>query len=225
MKKIIATLLTGICTMALLVGCGSAASNRNIKISKYKGLEIEKVEAVEVTDAAVEESIKSDLEILATETEVTDRPAQMGDVTTIDFLGKHDGVAFAGGEGKDYELELGSGAFIDGFEEGIVGHSIGETFDLNLTFPDPYTRNPDLAGEEVVFTVTLKAIKGKNVPELTDDILSEIGTSATTVEEYKAEVKKHLEESNAKTAEENLKKAITALLTRAGLKYMYILKS
>ena len=139
MKKIIATILAGVCTMMLVVGCGNAASNDSLKISKYKGLEIEKVEAVAVTDAAVEESIKSDLEILATETEVKDRPAQMGDITTIDFVGKHNGVAFEGGSATDSELELGSGQFIDGFEEGIVGKKIGETFDLNLTFPDPIT--------------------------------------------------------------------------------------
>lgn len=200
--------------MTLLVGCGGAASDSNIKINKYKGLTIKKVEAVKVTDAAVEESIKSDLEILATETKVTDRPAQMGDITIIDFVGKKEGVAFPGGEGKDYELELGSGKFIPGFEQGIVGKSIGETFGLNLTFPSEYPNNPDLAGKDVVFTVTLKEITAKNIPKLTVDILPEIGTSATTVEEYRAEVKKNLETSNAKTAEESVKKAIKEALLK-----------
>lgn len=214
MKKLIATLLAGICTMTLLVGCGGAASDSNIKINKYKGLQIKKVEAVKVTDAAVEESIKSDLEILATETKVTDRPAQMGDITIIDFVGKKDGVAFSGGSATNSELELGSGKFIPGFEQGIVGKSIGETFDLNLRFPDEYPNSPDLAGQAVVFTVTLKEITAKNIPELTADILPEIGTSATTVEEYKAEVKKNLETNNAKTAEENLKAAIKEALIK-----------
>lgn len=214
MKKQIAILMAGICTMTLLVGCGGAASDSNITINKYKGLTIEKIEAVEVTDAAVEESIKSDLEILATEEKVTDRPAQMGDITIIDFVGKKDGVAFAGGSATDSELELGSGKFIPGFEQGIVGKNIGETFNLNLTFPDTYQNNPDLAGEDVVFTVTLKEITAKIIPELTADILPEIGTSATTVEEYKAEVKKNLETSNAKTAEESVKAAIKEALLK-----------
>lgn len=211
MKKKLTTIIAGMCAAVLLVGCGGnggTISNENIKINKYKGLEVEKVETIAVTDADVEDSIKSDLETIATTTEVTDRPAQEGDITTIDFVGKKDGVAFDGGSGTDQELELGSGRFIPGFEDGIVGHSIGETFDLNLTFPETYSNSPEMAGQAVVFTVTLKGLKEKHVPELTEDVLEQLGSKAKTVEEYKAQVRTDLETSNKETAESNLLNAL-----------------
>lgn len=207
MKKTLTTIIATICALALLGGCAGnsgALSNDNITIKQYKGLEVDKVEAIAVTDEDVELSIQSDLETLATTTEVTDRPAELGDIATIDFEGKKDGVAFEGGAGTDYELELGSGQFIDGFEDGVVGHNIGETFDLDLTFPEVYSNNPDLAGQAVVFTVTLKGLQEKNVPELTVDILAQLGTEAKTIEEYKAKVKADLETSNKDTAEATL---------------------
>lgn len=203
MKKKLTTIMAGICAVALLGGCAGGAgtlSNDNIKIKKYKGLEIEKMEDLKVTDEDVELSIQSDLETLATKTDVTDRPAKLGDIAIIDFEGKKDGVAFEGGAGTDYELELGSGTFIDGFEDGVVGHSIGEKFDLNLTFPENYD-SEELAGQAVVFTVTLKSLQEKNVPELTVDILAELGSEAKTIEEYKAKVRSDLETSNKESAE------------------------
>ena len=206
MKKRLTTIIAGICALALLGGCAGNSgtlSNDNITIKQYKGLEVDKVEAVEVTDEDVELSIQSDLETLATTTEVTDRPAELGDIATIDFVGKKDGVAFDNGSGTDYELELGSGTFIDGFEDGVVGHNIGETFDLDLTFPESYD-NEELAGQAVVFTVTLKGLQEKNVPELTVDILAQLGTEAKTIEEYKAQVKADLETSNKESAEATL---------------------
>ncbi len=205
MKKKLMTFVAGICTLALLGGCagvGGAISNRNIKIKQYKGLEVEKVE-MPVTDEDVEMSIQSDLETLATKTDVTGRPAQLGDIAIIDFVGKKDGVAFDGGSSTDYELELGSGQFIDGFEDGVVGKNIGEEFNLDLKFPDDYG-NTDLAGQAVVFTVTLKGLQQKNVPELTVDILEQLGTKATTIEEYKAQIRADLEVSNKATAESSL---------------------
>ena len=157
MKRIISIMLVGILTLTMLVGCG-AVSNDNIKIKKYKGLEIEKVVVADVTDEDVEASIKSDLETLATTEEIKNRPAQMGDIVVIDFVGKENGTEFEGGSGTDSRLELGSGMFIPGFEDGVVGKNIGETFDLNLTFPADYALSPDMAGKAVVFTVTLKSI-------------------------------------------------------------------
>lgn len=207
MKKKLTTIVAGICMLALLGGCAGGAkgqlSNDNITIKQYKGLEVDGAEAIAVTDEDVEMSIQSDLETLATKTDVTGRAAKLGDISVIDFVGKKDGVAFEGGTGEDYELELGSGTFIDGFEDGIVGHNIGETFDLNLTFPETYG-NADLAGQAVVFTVTLKSLQEKNVPELTVDILAQLGTEAKTIEEYKAQVKADLEKSNKETAETSL---------------------
>lgn len=206
MKKKLTTIVAGICALALLGGCAGGAkglSNDNITIKQYKGLEVEIVEPIAVTEEDVEMSIQSDLETLATTTDITGRAAKLGDIAVIDFEGKKDGVAFEGGTGTDYELELGSGQFIDGFEDGVVGHNIGETFDLNLTFPENYGSD-DLAGKAVVFTVTLKGIKEKNVPELTVDILKQLGTEAKTIEEYKAQVKADLEKSNKETAESGL---------------------
>ncbi len=215
MKKRLITIVAGICALALLGGCAGGAkgalSNDNITIKKYKGLEVDKVEAIAVTDEDVELSIQSDLETLATTTDVTGRAAQLGDIAVIDYEGKKDGVAFEGGTATDSELELGSKTFIDGFEDGVVGHEIGETFDLNLTFPENYG-NTELAGQEVVFTVTLKGIKVKNVPELTVDILAQLGSEAKTIEEYKAQIKSDLEKSNKETAESTLLNSIWEVL-------------
>ena len=206
MKKRFITIVAGICAMALLGGCAGskgALSNDNITIKKYKGLEVDKVETIAVTDEDVEMSIQSDLETLATKTDIKDRPAQLGDIAIIDFEGKKDGVAFEGGAGTDYELELGSGQFIDGFEDGVVGHNIGETFDLDLTFPENYS-SEELAGQAVVFTVTLKGLQEKHVPELTVDILAQLESKATTNEEYRAQIRSDLKVSNQETAESTL---------------------
>ena len=223
MKKKLITLLAMICAGALLVGCTAKTSKNDkkeeqtdsakdeadftateyIKIKKYIGLEVEDVAIANVTDADVEASIQSDLETLATFTEVTNRAAKLGDVTTIDFVGKKDGVAFEGGTGTDYDLELGSKTFIDGFEDGVVGHKISESFDLKLKFPENYG-NDELNGQEVVFTVTIKKIKEKNVPKLTVEVLKELGSSATTIEDYKKQVRSDLEKSNKETAETEL---------------------
>ena len=219
MKKRLITLVAGICAVALLGGCGgdtgakATLSNDNITIKQYKGLEIEKVETIAVTDEDVEMSIQSDLETLATKTDITDRPAKLGDIAIIDFEGKKDGVAFEGGAGTDYELELGSGQFIDGFEDGVVGHNIGETFDLDLKFPEGY-QSEELAGQAVVFTVTLKGLQEKNVPELTEDVLTQLGTEAKTIDEYKAQVRSDLQLSNEQTAESTLLGSIWETLVK-----------
>lgn len=209
MKKRLITIVAGICAVALLGGCAgnagtkAALSNDNITIKKYKGLEVEKVETIAVTDEDVEMSIQSDLETIATKTDIKDRAAQLGDIAIIDFEGKKDGVAFEGGTGTDYELELGSGQFIDGFEDGVVGHNIGETFDLDLKFPENY-QSEELAGQAVVFTVTLKGLQEKKVPELTVDVLKQLESKVTTIEEYKAQIRSDLELSNQEAAESTL---------------------
>lgn len=216
MKKRFITIVAGICAMALLGGCAGskgALSNDNITIKKYKGLEVDKVETIAVTDEDVEMSIQSDLETLATKTDIKDRPAQLGDIAIIDFEGKKDGVAFEGGAGTDYELELGSGQFIDGFEDGVVGHNIGETFDLDLTFPENYS-SEELAGQAVVFTVTLKGLQEKHVPELTVDILAQLESKATTIEEYRAQIRSDLKVSNQETAESTLLSSVWETLVK-----------
>ena len=162
MKKKLTVLAAGICALSLLLtGCSSEISNDYVTITKYKGVEIDKVDADAVSDNDVETQINSVLQSKSTTTEVTDRAAQTGDTVTIDYEGKKDGEAFKGGTATDAQLTLGSGQFIDGFEDGVVGHNIGDTFDLDLTFPENYG-NEDLAGQAVVFTVTLKGINQQN---------------------------------------------------------------
>lgn len=202
MKKKIMAMIVGVCMAALLAGCGT--SNDIVKIKKYKGLEVEKVE-IPVSDEDVEASIRSDLALLGKNVPITDRAAEMGDIVVIDYSGKKDGVAFDGGTAEDQEITLGEAGFIDGFESGIVGHNIGETFDLDLQFPDDYF-NDDLAGQAVVFTITLDSIE--ELPELTVELLPELGTSATTIEEYKKEVREALENSNESSAKASLREAV-----------------
>lgn len=120
-------------------------------------------------------------------------------------------MAFDGGTATDAQLTLGSGQFIDGFEDGVVGHNIGDTFDLDLTFPENYG-NEDLAGQAVVFTVTLKGISQTDVPELTDEFVQSVSDTSKTVEEYKKEIKKSLKknskENQQNTIKENAWKAV-----------------
>ena len=212
MKKKLAVLAAGICALSLfLTGCSGEISNDYVTTTKYKGVEIDKVDADTVSDNDVEAQINSVLQSKSTTTEVTDRAAQTGDTVTIDYEGKKDGVAFDSGTATDAQLTLGSGQFIDGFEDGVVGHNIGDTFDLNLTFPENYG-NEDLAGQAVVFTVTLKGISQTDVPELTDEFVQSVSDTSKTVEEYKKEIKKSLKktskENQQNTIKENAWKAV-----------------
>lgn len=210
MKKKMLSLAAGMCVTALLLtGCSSEISNDYVTISKYKGVEVEKVKDVKITDELVDKEIQALLEDEATTIEVKDRAAKDGDIVNIDFVGKMDGVAFDNGSAKNQECEIGSDTYIDGFEAGIIGHSIGETFDLNLKFPEVYPQSPDKAGKDCVFTITLNGIKEKVVPELTDELVQEFSDTAKTVEEYRSEVKKQMEEYVKSTNETKLRENVT----------------
>ena len=156
-----------------------------VKLGEYKGMEATR-ENVKVTDEAVDAEVKKALEGQARETEVTDRAAEMGDEVVFDFDGYVDGVAFAGGKSENYELKLGSGAFIPGFEEQIVGKNIGENFDVNVTFPAEYHAE-ELAGKEAVFKCLIHAIKVRELPELDDEFVKDV-SEFDTVAEYRADV-------------------------------------
>lgn len=200
MKKKYAVLAAGVLAAALaLTGCSGEISNDYITISQYKGVEAEAGDTTEVTDEDVDTQIDSTRQMYA-ELENVDRPAENGDTVTIDYVGTLNGEAFEGGSSEDYQLELGSGTFIDGFEDGIVGHSAGETFDLNLTFPDDYG-STDLAGKDVVFTVTLKTVSISNVPELNDEFVQSVSEDSSTVEEYREEVRQMPEDNYAESAQ------------------------
>ena len=210
MKKKMTALTAVVCTaVVFMTGCkAKELSNEYVTVSVYKGVEVEKVEAsAEVTDADVEAQIENILSGYAENIEVSDRAAQEGDIANIDYVGTKDGVAFDGGSYEGYDLTLGSGTFIDGFEDGIIGHNIGETFDLNLTFPTEY-QSEELAGQDVVFTVTLNSLSVSEVPELTDDFVKEkLSKESETVEAYKAELKKQLQETNDEAYQSTLRDA------------------
>lgn len=211
MKKKIAVFFMGICSAALIVGCSQSISNDKIKISQYKGIEIEKIDSVKVLDEHVDASISSTLEARGTEKEITDRPVNPGDVATISYVGKKDGEAFEGGSAENFPLTIGSGQFIDGFEDGIVGHNVGDTFDLNLTFPKDYD-NQELAGQPVVFTVTVHKIAERVIPELTDELVTELSETSKTVEEYRKEVAEDLKLSNEESAKSRMEQNVWAAL-------------
>lgn len=200
MKKKILALIIGLCMASTLVGCGNGEiANSKIRIKQYKGLEVTET-TLEVTDEDVQMSIDSTLSTLSTKTDITDRPAQDGDLVVIDYEGKLDGVPFDGGTAQKQSVEISDkSGYVPGFAEGIVGHSIGETFDVNLTFPENYHEN--LAGKAVVFTMTLHSIQEVHVPELTEDLLPQISKTAKTIEEYKKEVRADLEKSNKESLE------------------------
>lgn len=173
------------------------------KLGDYKGLEYKKVNT-EVTDAEVDEKVKS---FLSNHPEkITDRAIKKGDTANIDYVGKKDGVAFEGGTANGTDLAIGSGSFIAGFEEGLIGKKPGETVDLNLTFPKDY-HSEELKGKEVVFTVTINYIVGDVSKELTDEIVK-ANTEFKTVAEYRADVKKKLEESKKEEAKDSIQREL-----------------
>lgn len=156
-----------------------------VTLGQYKGLEVEKVSA-EVTDTDVMLELEKVQRQNARKVEVTDRAAQMGDIANIDYLGSVDGVPFDGGKAEGHDLELGSHSFIEGFEEAIVGHNIGEEFDINVTFPEAY-HAPELAGKAAVFAIKLNAITAKELPELNDAFAEDV-SEFSTLDEYKADI-------------------------------------
>ncbi len=160
----------------------------DVKIETYKGIKIKKIEYT-VTDADVEKDIESTRDRLAEKVEVTDRAAENGDTVSIDFTGKADGKEFDGGSAENYDLTLGSHTFIAGFEEQVVGMKLGETKDVNVTFPEDYQAE-NLKGKPAVFTVTLHKITGKKLPELNEEFAKKMGSDS--VEAYRAKVKERL---------------------------------
>ncbi len=165
----------------------------SVTLGEYTGLEVTKAEAL-VTDEQVDEQIKRILQENPEETTVTDRPAQEGDVVNIDYVGMKDGEAFAGGTAAGHDLKLGSNSFIDGFEDGLVGANTGDELSLNLTFPEN-SGNAELAGQAVVFDVTVNAIKEQSEAELTDEFVKRVSKTSTTVEAYRKEIREQMEES------------------------------
>lgn len=170
----------------------------------YKGLTAVK-DDVEVTDEDVENDLKRKQESNAREIAVEGRAVENGDIANIDFEGFTDGVAFEGGKGEAYDLEIGSGSFIPGFEDQIIGHNAGDEFDVNVTFPEEYAE--ELAGKAAVFKVKVNAIKSKELPELDDEFAKDV-SEFDTLDELKADIRKTIEEQKKASADRNFDNAI-----------------
>ena len=168
-----------------------------VTLGEYKGVEVKKADAA-VTDEDVEKELQAARERASRLVDITDRPVQDGDQTTIDFKGYVDGKAFEGGEGFDYPLTIGSHSFIEGFEEQLIGKNIGEACEVNVTFPTEYHAE-ELAGKPAKFDVTVKSIKEKELPELNDEFADNV-SDFSTLEEYKADLKTQLEDRKMRAA-------------------------
>ena len=180
-----------------------------VSIDGYKGIEVEK-NVAPVTDADVDAEVENARKRNARTIDVTDRAAAMNDIANIDYEGFVDGVAFNGGKGDDHDLTLGSGAFIPGFEEQIVGKTIGEEFDVNVTFPEEY-HAAELAGKAAVFKTKLNSLKVEELPALDDEFAKDV-SEFDTLDEYKADIKAKMEKRNEDKAEAEVENALAVAL-------------
>ncbi len=176
-----------------------------VKISAYTGMKIKEY-AYTVKDEEIDAEIHRVLDRNARKVNVEGRVAQNGDIVNIDFVGTVDGVKFDGGEAEGFDLTLGSGQFIPGFEDQVVGMNIGETKDVNVTFPENYQAE-NLKGKAAVFAVTLHAIQAKELPELTDEFIKD-ATGSATVEEYKAKTAERLQKQADRKASDATENSI-----------------
>lgn len=205
MKKIMTVVLVALLGI-MLVACGktentvSGYKTGDVTLGEYKGIRYS-VEPAEVTEEQIDAELETFLYSCREEQQITDRAVETGDTVSIDYVGYMDGVAFEGGTGS-HDLEIGSGAFIPGFEDGLVGANIGDVRTLDLTFPDPYQNNPDYSGKAVTFEVTVNAIKVYVTPELTDELVDS-KTSYTTIEAYRKSIRGTLSQKAEQAAAEN----------------------
>ena len=222
-KKWIAVLVSSMLAVSL-AGCGSTLSDEYITINKYKKLEIPKLENTEVSDSSVESSISSQLATSQERKEITGRAAKDGDTVDIDYTGTIFGEEFDGGSAVGASLILGSGQFLPaegeykGFEEQIVGHEPGDNFDITVKFPADY-RNEEVADKPANFNITLNGIYEVITPELTDEWVKEHSEESKTVEEYKEEIRKRLQENSELQVKSTLQNAaLMAMLDETEVK-------
>jgi len=209
MRKRVISMAAFLAVALLAAGCGKKeikVADYNVddyvKLGDYKNIVVEYTKSFAVTDEEVEEQIKSILQTNTTFENITNRDtAKEGDYVNIDYQGKIGGQAFQGGTATGADIQIGSGTFIPGFEDQLVGAKVGTTFDINVKFPENY-KTTDLAGKDAVFTITLNAIRKKVTPELTDEYVQKVSTQSKTVKEYKAEIKKSMQQSRDSEVEE-----------------------
>ena len=182
-----------------------AALYPEVTLGQYKGIEAEKA-VPEVTEEEIDAEIKK-LQDRNSTIETVERPVADGDTAVIDFEGFKNGVAFEGGKGEDYNLKIGSGSFIPGFEEQLIGLSAGDEKDLDLTFPEDYGAE-ELAGQPVVFKVKVKEVKATNTPELDDEFAKDVSETADTLEDLRNEKREELLKQKSESAESDFKNAV-----------------
>lgn len=183
-----------------------------VELGEYKGLEVKK-NVYEVTDEEVEKQLQSLQEKNARVETKSEGKVEKGDIAVIDFKGFIDGEAFDGGEGTDYSLEIGSGSFIDNFEDQLVGLAAGEKKEVKVTFPENYGKD-ELNGKEATFDVTVKEIKVKELPEINDELAKD-SSEFETLAELKEDIKKHLEEHNTQKAEQEFENDVITAAVEA----------
>lgn len=204
MKKLATGLVCLLATMTL-VACGEKKVDYSQYITtlpEYKEIPVT-VEAVNVTEEEITAHIDGLLQGASEEKEVTGRAVQEADTVNINYVGKMDGVEFEGGTAENFDLKIGSGQFIEGFETGLIGANQGDTLDVNVTFPDNYT-NPDYSNKPAVFTVTINTIKETVIPELTEEIVPTIAEGVMTIEALKQQVKELLTEQETQNHTNNI---------------------
>lgn len=214
MKRRMILLLTGLCTLGLLAGCGKDKEEEYVTLGDYQTMSVE-LDSPEVTEDDVRAYVESMLAYYPEYETVDKTVVEEGDTVDIDYQGLLDDVAFEGGTASGAKLTIGSGRFIAGFEEGLIGANVGDSLDLNLTFPDPYSSNPDLAGQEVVFKVTVNAIVqpvAMTYDGLTDEYVS-ANLGYETVQAMKDELMEYLTNQKQSNAESNKRSAIISNLT------------
>ena len=177
-----------------------------VELGQYKGFDDVEKKTAEVTDEEVEQEVNRVREQNARTITVDDRPVQEGDIAVIDYEGFESGVAFEGGKGENHELTIGSHSFIEGFEEQLIGHSAGEEFSIDVTFPESYHAE-NLAGKPAVFNVKINSIKVKELPELDDEFAEEV-SDFDTLAEYREDVKRRLAERKQSALDSEYKQAV-----------------
>ncbi|MCQ2522002.1 MAG: trigger factor [Lachnospiraceae bacterium] len=191
----------------------TVAIKPEVTLGAYKGVEVEKIDT-EVSDAELEEAIQKELEQQSRMVAVEGRPVQDGDQISLDFDGSVDGVPFDGGKSENYSLTIGSGAFIPGFEEQLIGKNAGDECDVNVTFPEDYHAE-ELAGKAAVFKCKIHEIKEKQIPALDEDFIDDAG-EFDSVDAYKADLKQKLTDTKVKNAEkEKQEKVLDAIIEAA----------
>lgn len=184
---------------------GKVTTKPEVSIADYKGIEVKKPK-VDVTDEDVDKEVEKVRERNSRMVTVEDRAAQLQDTAVIDFEGFVDGTAFEGGKGENFSLSLGSGQFIPGFEDQVVGHNTGDAFDVNVTFPEDYQAE-ELKGKAAVFKVTLHEIKAKELPAFDDEFVKDV-SDFDTIADYREDLKKKLVESREKAADDEVENAL-----------------